>query len=38
MWLVKSDSDYFDDTGVVGRIIIKWTLKISYGRAQYKDK
>jgi hypothetical protein len=27
LWLVKPDSDQFEDTGVVGRIILKWTLK-----------
>jgi len=38
LWLVKPDSDHFEDTAVVGRIILKWILKISRGRAQYKDK
>jgi hypothetical protein len=35
---VKPEGAHFEDTGVVGRIILKWTLKISYGKAQYKDK
>jgi hypothetical protein len=39
MWLVNLEQrGHLEDTGVVGRIISKCTLKISNGRGQDSDK